>query len=74
MSIIPQEIIIKKRDGQSLTTEEISGFIAGLTNGQVSDPQAAAFAMATLLKGMSLAERTALTESIRDSGKVLRWD
>ena len=74
MSIIPQEIIIKKRDGQSLTVEEISGFIAGLTNGQVSDPQAAAFAMATLLKGMSLAERTALTESMRDSGKVLRWD
>ena len=74
MSIIPQEIIIKKRDGQSLTAEEISGFIAGLKNGQVSDPQAAAFAMATLLKGMSLAERTALTESMRDSGKVLRWD
>ena len=74
MSIIPQEIIIKKRDGQSLTAKEIGGFIAGLTNGQVSDPQAAAFAMATLLKGMSLAERTVLTESMRDSGKVLRWD
>ena len=74
MSIIPQEIIIKKRDGQSLTAREIGGFIAGLTNGQVSDPQAAAFAMATLLKGMNLAERTVLTESMRDSGKVLRWD
>jgi len=74
MSIIPQEIIIKKRDGNALTADQIDGFVSGLTNGQVSEAQAASFAMAVLLKGMDVAERTALTESMRDSGKVLSWD
>ena len=74
MSIIPQEIIIAKRDGKELSAGQISGFIAGLTNGQVSDPQAASFAMAVLLKGMNVAERTVLTQAMRDSGQVLSWD
>lgn len=72
--MLPQEIIRKKRDGLTLSREEIAELIGGLTNGATSDAQAAAFAMAVLLKKMSLDERVALTEAMRDSGQVMCWD
>lgn len=72
--MLPQEIIRKKRDGAALSGAEITAFVAGLTTGATSDAQAAAFAMAVLLKKMSLDERVALTEAMRDSGQVLSWD
>jgi len=72
--MLPQEIIRRKRDGAALSREEISEFIGGLTTGATSDAQAAAFAMAVLLKKMTLEERVALTEAMRDSGQVMRWD
>lgn len=71
--LIPQETIIRKRDGAALTRDEIGAFIAGLTSGTVSEAQAAAFAMAVFFRGMSLDERVALTEAMRDSGTVLDW-
>ena len=64
----------KKRDGNTLTSEEIAEFVVGLTSGATSDAQAAAFAMAVLLKKMSLEERVVLTKAMRDSGQVMRWD
>ncbi|MEP7241489.1 MAG: thymidine phosphorylase [Devosia sp.] len=73
MTFLPQEIIVKKRDGEVLTRGEISQFIAGLTDGSVSHAQAAAFAMATFFRDMNLTERVALTEAMRDSGTVLDW-
>lgn len=73
MTLLPQETIIRKRDGLALTSGEISGFIAGLTDGSVSQAQAAAFAMAVYFRDMSTPERVALTEAMRDSGTVLDW-
>ena len=73
MNFLPQEVIIKKRDGATLTRGEIGQFIAGLTDGSVSHAQAAAFAMAVFFRDMSLPERVALTEAMRDSGTVLDW-
>ncbi len=72
--MLPQEIIAAKRDGKPLCEEEIISFIQGLTNGSVSGEQAAAFAMAVYFQKMNLTERVALTEAMRDSGDVLRWD
>ncbi len=72
--MLPQEIIRNKRDGLVLSQDEIVEFVNGLTNGATSDAQAAAFAMAVLLKKMTLEERVALTEAMRDSGQVMRWD
>lgn len=72
--MLPQEIIAKKRDGQALTSTEISAFVTGLTDGSIGDAQAGAFAMAVLLKGMQSDERVALTQAMRDSGDVLSWD
>ncbi|MGB0505741.1 MAG: thymidine phosphorylase [Pikeienuella sp.] len=72
--MIAQEIIRKKRDGHVLAEAEISEFISGLSGGSVSEAQAAAFAMAVLLKGMSEDERIALTVAMRDSGERMEWD
>lgn len=73
MTLLPQETIIRKRDGLALTSGEISSFISGLTDGSVSPAQAAAFAMAVYFRDMSTPERVALTEAMRDSGTVLDW-
>ncbi len=71
--MLPQEIIRRKRDGGELSPGEISAFIQGLTTNEVSEGQAAAFAMAVFFQKMTLEERIALTEAMRDSGDVLDW-
>ncbi len=71
--MLPQEIIRKKRDGVVLSEPEISEFIAGLTNGQVTDAQAAAFAMAVFFRGMTMPERVVLTTSMMLSGNQIEW-
>lgn len=71
--MIPQEIIRKKRDGQELQKEEIAFFARGIGDGSISEGQIAAFAMAVYFQGMSLDERVALTEGMRDSGESLSW-
>ena len=73
MTFLPQEVIIRKRDGAALTKGEIGQFISGLTDGSVSQAQAAAFAMAVFFRDMTLDERVTLTEAMRDSGTVLDW-
>src|SRR4051812_49591472 len=74
MRHLPQEIIRRKRDGARLDEAEIEAFVAGLTAGHVSEGQAAAFAMAVLFRGLSVAERLALTHAMARSGAVLTWD
>jgi len=65
------DIIVKKRDGARLTKDEIEFFIKGYTNGDIPDYQAAAWAMAVLLKGMSAEETTHLTLAMANSGDTL---
>ena len=67
-------IIAKLRDKQRLSGEEISSFANGLADGNVTDAQGGAFAMAALLNGLSVEERVALTLAMRDSGDVMVWD
>ena len=45
----------------------------GLTSGEVTEGQAAAFAMAVFFRGMTLAERVALTEAMTLSGTTIDW-
>ena len=71
--MLPQEIIRTKRDGGELSGDEIASFVRGLTQGTVSEGQAAAFAMAVFFNGMNQSERIALTRAMRDSGAVLAW-
>ncbi len=69
-----QELIRRKRDGRALEHDEIAAMVQGITDGSLGDAQLGAFAMAVVLNGMGLSERVALTEAMRDSGDVLRWD
>jgi thymidine phosphorylase len=73
MVFLPQEVILKKRNGERLPKEDIARFIAGFAEGTVSHAQAAAFAMAVYFQDMSMDERVALTLAMRDSGAVLDW-
>jgi pyrimidine-nucleoside phosphorylase len=67
----PQDVIRKKRDGLSLTREEINFFIDGVTSGNVADYQISALLMAVYLKGMNQDEQQALTEAMLNSGNIL---
>ncbi|MCE2482149.1 MAG: thymidine phosphorylase [Alphaproteobacteria bacterium] len=69
----PQEIIRRKRDGDALSDEALAFLVEGMASGAVSEGQAAAFAMATFLRGMTPRECAALTRAMRDSGTVLDW-
>jgi thymidine phosphorylase len=71
---LPQETIRTKRDGGILEADEIAAFIQGLTEGAVTEGQAAAFAMAVFFRGLSVPERVALTRAMTESGAVLSWD
>jgi pyrimidine-nucleoside phosphorylase len=65
------DIIIKKREKQELSREEIEFFIRGYTSGEIPEYQAAAWAMAVVLNGMSLREITDLTLAMAFSGEVV---
>lgn len=62
------------RRGETPSDADLSWFAEGLANGDVSDAQAGAFAMAVCLQGLSTEGRRALTQAMRDSGDVLTWD
>ena len=65
------DLIAKKRDGQTLTTEEIYTMITGFTNGSIPDYQMSAMCMAILLKGMNEQEILDMTMAMTYSGDVL---
>ena len=65
------DIIEKKRDGKSLTKEEIEFFVNGYTHGEVPDYQALSLAMAIFFQDMSDEERAALTMSMVNSGEKI---
>lgn len=73
MTFMPQEVIRRKRDGLTLDRAEIGAMVRGITDGTVTEGQAAAFAMAVFFRGMTMDERILLTEAMRDSGRVLDW-
>lgn len=68
------DIIQRKRDGLSLSRDEIAGFIRSYLDGDIADYQAAALLMAILLKGMTFEETAALTEEMMRSGEVYELD
>jgi len=71
--LLPEELIKAKREGQELAEDAIRDFVDGIVSGQVSDAQIGAFAMAVHFQSMSMAEKTALTLAMRDSGRCLQW-
>jgi pyrimidine-nucleoside phosphorylase/thymidine phosphorylase len=64
-------VIRKKRDGGSLSREEIAFFVDGVTSGSLADYQASALLMAIFLNGMSTSETAMLTDAMLHSGELL---
>jgi pyrimidine-nucleoside phosphorylase len=62
------DVIQRKRDGYELTPEELSFFVDGHLRGDIPDYQAAAWAMAVRLRGMSPAETANLAQVMLHSG------
>ena len=65
------EIIRKKRDGFSLSKNEIEFLINNYTKGTIPDYQFSAFLMAAFIKGMTKNETAELTKAMLYSGKVI---
>ena len=70
-SFNPSSIIAKKRDGGTLTPQELGAFIACYLSGEVTDYQMSALAMAIYLRGMDSLETASLTELMLNSGTLL---
>lgn len=67
----PREVIARKRDGQTLSNEEIRNLVSGLQDGTTESYQMTAFMMATYLRGMTSAETQELTRAMLESGSVV---
>jgi pyrimidine-nucleoside phosphorylase len=65
------DIIMKKRNGEELTEEEIRFFVKGYTEGSIPDYQASALTMAIYFRGMTEKETALLTIAMADSGDRL---
>ncbi|MET1026100.1 MAG: thymidine phosphorylase [Dongiaceae bacterium] len=73
MTMLPQEVIRRKREGHALSEDEIAFFVRGIKDDSISEGQVAAFAMAVFFRGMTMAERVALTRQMTASGTILDW-
>ncbi|MFP3872164.1 MAG: pyrimidine-nucleoside phosphorylase [Candidatus Natronoplasma sp.] len=65
------DMIMKKRNGETLTEEEIEQFIQGYTAGEIPDYQASALLMAVYFQGMDDRETVDLTRAMVESGEQL---
>lgn len=65
------DLIVKKRDGEELSHDEIEFMIEGYTKGEIPDYQMSAMCMAILLKGMSDRETLDMTMAMVNSGETL---
>lgn len=67
------DLIATKRDGDSLSREQIQYFAKRVATGEVAECQIGAMLMAIWLKGMSTEETVHLTEAMIESGTTLSW-
>ena len=65
------DLIVKAKRGEPLSREEIRYFVRGYTEGSIPDCQAAAWAMAVCLRGMSDREAAILTDEMMHSGETV---
>ena len=65
------DIIVKKRNGEALSDDEIAFFVKGYTDGSIPDYQASALLMAIYFQGMTEHETAVLTMEMAHSGDML---
>ena len=64
------DVIMKKREGKTLTPEEIRFVIRGYTEGSIPDYQMSAFLMAVFFQGMTDEETAVMTLEMAHSGET----
>lgn len=69
--MIPARIIEHKRDGDSLSPQELEGFLHAFLEGDVHDYQMSAFLMATLFRGLNEEETDTFVRVMLESGTSL---
>ncbi|MDP2315449.1 MAG: thymidine phosphorylase [Pseudomonadota bacterium] len=67
------DILRAKRAGERLDDAAIHQFVAGVLDGSVSRPQAAAWLAFAFVRGLDDAESIALTRAMTDTGDKLSW-
>jgi pyrimidine-nucleoside phosphorylase len=72
--MVPQWLIERKRDGETLNEDEIRSFINGYASGSIPDYQMAAMAMAVYFQGMTAEETAAMTDAMMRSGDLVSFD
>jgi len=65
------DLIVKKKEGQALSREEIHYLISGYVSGQIPDYQISSWLMAVCLKGLNETEQADLTMEILESGEQI---
>lgn len=65
------DIIVKKRNGGTLSETEIRDLVAGYTAGEIPDYQMSAFLMAVYFQGMTDEETAVLTDAMARSGDMM---
>jgi pyrimidine-nucleoside phosphorylase len=65
------ELIRRKRDGERLSTDELSELVLAYARGEVPDYQLAAFCMAVYFRGLDAEETFALTDAMIRSGETI---
>jgi pyrimidine-nucleoside phosphorylase len=65
------DVIRKKRDGVELSRPEIEYLVRAYTSGDIPDYQVSAWLMAVILRGLTRAETSVLTDAMLRSGEVL---
>ena len=68
--IHPIDVILHKRNGLPLATEEIEALVRAVVDKTITDAQIAAFLMAVYFQGMNPEELAALTKAMRFSGET----
>jgi len=69
----PRDIIRRKRDGETLTPDELREFIEAFVREEIAPYQMSAFLMAVFLRGMTPEETAALTRIMVESGDTLEF-
>ncbi len=69
--LTPYEIILRKREGEILSEEDIRFFIGQYTHGKIPDYQASSLLMAIYFRGMNDEEILRLTRAMMSTGTIV---